>query len=105
MTKKVLGKGLGKGLSALLSEEGSADRKTREIPLNQIEPNPSQPRKSFEEESLAALAASIKTAWTITADSSSPRRIGTLLYRCRRKALSGSSNGRAQYNCVLDPGM
>lgn len=55
--------GLGRGLDALLPPEGvraveSAGRLT-EIPLGSIEPNPRQPRKSFDDGSIAELAASI----------------------------------------------
>ena len=77
-------RGLGKGLSALLGEIPDADqlRKpvgyvTKEIvgtrgrqentadilriPVDMIEPNPFQPRSSFDEEALQELAASIRT--------------------------------------------
>jgi len=53
--------GLGRGLGALLPQDTS-DRKTatlQEIPTSAIRPNRFQPRKSFDEEGLAALAASI----------------------------------------------
>jgi ParB family chromosome partitioning protein len=53
---------LGKGLSALLPERktptGSAG--VLQIPLDQISPNPSQPRKHFAPEALADLVASVK---------------------------------------------
>jgi ParB family transcriptional regulator, chromosome partitioning protein len=61
---------LGKGLSALISEETVASVATEReatkesgpllLPLSQIKPNPNQPRKKFSEESIAELAASIK---------------------------------------------
>lgn len=53
--------GLGRGLGALLPQDTS-DRKAatlQEIPTSAIRPNRFQPRKSFDEEGLAALAASI----------------------------------------------
>jgi ParB family chromosome partitioning protein len=54
-------KGLGKGLGALIP---NVDYDTRgeilEIPIERVFPNPSQPRKYFDEEKLAGLAASIK---------------------------------------------
>jgi len=53
-------KGLGKGLNALISEGGAIEQKVKEIPLNQIESNPAQPRKTFLDESLTELAESIK---------------------------------------------
>ena len=54
-------KGLGKGLGALIpsaAEEESGD--ALEIGLDQIEPNPKQPRTDIDEESIAELADSIK---------------------------------------------
>ncbi len=51
-------RGLGKGLSQLLGEEESASLST--IPVGSIRPNPRQPRKSFSDEAIADLAASIK---------------------------------------------
>jgi ParB family transcriptional regulator, chromosome partitioning protein len=60
--------GLGKGLGALIpsdvarsSAAGLAARPgIEEIPINQIDPNPYQPRNNFDEESLAGLTASIR---------------------------------------------
>lgn len=77
-------RGLGKGLSALLGEIPDADQLRKpvgyvnkeivgtrgrqentadilRIPVDMIEPNPFQPRSSFDEEALQELAASIKT--------------------------------------------
>ena len=60
--------GLGRGLGALLGEieeayENELPRKNavEEIPLAKIRPNPYQPRKHFDPESLAELSESIKT--------------------------------------------
>lgn len=53
-------RGLGKGLSALISAaEGSSEGAT-EIPLSLIVPNPDQPRRAIEKESIEELAASIR---------------------------------------------
>ena len=61
MAKRKLG-GLGKGLDSLFEdlppEEGVESEVTR-LPLREIEPDPDQPRKNFDEEALAALSASI----------------------------------------------
>ena len=76
-------RGLGKGLSALLGDAGNLDSLrspvgyvnkdvvgTKDpqdtayvlrIPVNMIEPNPFQPRMSFDQDSLQELAASIRT--------------------------------------------
>lgn len=53
--------GLGKGLGSLFEESGagSAAAEPVSLPLRDIEPDKSQPRKAFDEESLAALAGSI----------------------------------------------
>lgn len=58
MSKVVLGKGLG----ALIPSDNKkiSDKKYRQIPLDQIAPNPMQPRHEFDEESLKQLAQSLK---------------------------------------------
>jgi ParB family transcriptional regulator, chromosome partitioning protein len=51
--------GLGRGLSALIP--GAAEEVgLLEVPVGAIDPNPKQPRRTFEEEPLHALAASIR---------------------------------------------
>jgi len=54
--------GLGKGLSALIPTEVVGDRSSalREVPIGSIKPNPRQPRVNFDEDTMSALAASIK---------------------------------------------
>lgn len=54
--------GLGKGLSALIPAEvsGSGSSALREVPIANVRPNPYQPRRHFEEEGMASLAASIR---------------------------------------------
>lgn len=55
--------GLGRGLSALLGEverePGTSDNGVREIAIADISPHPDQPRRHFDEDSLAELASSI----------------------------------------------
>lgn len=55
-------KGMGKGLSALLGEDFSADFSTPSstLPISQIESCQNQPRKSFDREKLEELAESIR---------------------------------------------
>lgn len=50
--------GLGRGLSALLPASEASSLK--EIPIDEIRPNPRQPRRGFDEASLEELAASIR---------------------------------------------
>lgn len=57
-------KGLGRGLDALLQGKGleqlAADNTVQQIPLEELEPNPAQPRRNFDEAALAELADSIR---------------------------------------------
>ncbi|PYI52390.1 ParB/RepB/Spo0J family partition protein [Paenibacillus flagellatus] len=56
-----MSKRLGKGLDALIpSLNVSEDDKVIEIPLKELRPNPYQPRKTFNEDSIGELAQSIK---------------------------------------------
>lgn len=60
MSKK---QALGKGLNALIptgGEEGGGPRGSFLCPVEQIRPNPDQPRKRFDEQSLESLAVTIK---------------------------------------------
>ena len=58
-------RGLGRGLGALLSATPSEGESLIEIPVDQIEANPNQPRKAFDFKSLGELAASIKASGVI----------------------------------------
>ncbi|TQS70436.1 ParB/RepB/Spo0J family partition protein [Rhodobacteraceae bacterium] len=68
MSKKPERRGLGRGLSALMADvnlepeqqEKSVPRPENFIPVEQIEPNPDQPRRHFAPEALQELADSIK---------------------------------------------
>lgn len=52
--------GLGKGLDALFSENTlEGDARTVSLPIGEVVPNRDQPRKRFDEEALAELAASV----------------------------------------------
>jgi ParB family chromosome partitioning protein len=59
-------RGIGRGLAAILPEaEASAAGELRELPVELIKPNPSQPRTNFDQEALAALAASIEASGVV----------------------------------------
>ncbi len=67
MEKKPEKKGLGRGLSALMSDvnlgpatDAVPRRADMRLPIEQLRPNPLQPRKDFEPEALNALADSIR---------------------------------------------
>ncbi len=62
-------RGLGRGLAALMGDGGGSGAAAgeagsrgglRELPIEQLMPNPYQPRKTFDATAIAALAASIK---------------------------------------------
>jgi ParB family chromosome partitioning protein len=55
-------RGMGRGLSALLTPStsgGPGDRDLRQVPVELISPNPRQPRREFEEQALLDLAGSL----------------------------------------------
>jgi ParB family chromosome partitioning protein len=59
-------RGIGRGLAAILPEAEVTDAgELRELPVSLIKPNPSQPRTSFDEKALAALAASIEATGVV----------------------------------------
>jgi ParB family chromosome partitioning protein len=54
-------RGIGRGLAAILPE-ANQEAELRELPVELISPNPSQPRRRFDSESMEVLAASIKAS-------------------------------------------
>jgi ParB family transcriptional regulator, chromosome partitioning protein len=52
-------RGMGRGLAAILSSGAREEAGLREIPLDLIAPNPDQPRREFDQESLVGLSESI----------------------------------------------
>lgn len=72
MEKKPERKGLGRGLSALMSDvnlgatsEAAPRRADMRLPVERLRPNPLQPRKDFEVEALQSLADSIRNKGVI----------------------------------------
>ena len=63
MPKKM---GLGRGLDALLPEIEEQDASIREISVTEIDRNPQQPRRTFDEEALKSLSDSIKQSGVLT---------------------------------------
>jgi ParB family chromosome partitioning protein len=53
--------GLGRGLAALIPQRSPGNTGSVEIPVGRVHPNPYQPRKRFDPDSLAALTDSIAT--------------------------------------------
>ena len=50
--------GLGRGLDSLFADSEDWGTSIQEIPIGELDPNPDQPRKSFDEETIAMLAES-----------------------------------------------
>jgi ParB family chromosome partitioning protein len=53
-------RGIGRGLAAILPEGPESEAELRELPVEVIKPNPKQPRRRFDPESMQVLTASIK---------------------------------------------
>jgi ParB family transcriptional regulator, chromosome partitioning protein len=56
---------MGRGLAAILPEPAAGETELRDLPLAVVRPNPDQPRKRFDPESIASLAKSIAEAGVI----------------------------------------
>lgn len=79
MAKKKLG-GLGKGLDTLfadLPETTGDDAGVSTLPLREIEPDPEQPRKHFDQDALNQLAASITENGLLQPIAVRPKKLGT----------------------------
>lgn len=58
-------RGMGRGLAAILPESESGEAELRDLPIGLVLPNPDQPRKRLDPESISALASSIADAGVI----------------------------------------
>ena len=79
MAKKKMG-GLGKGLDLLfadLPETSSDDAAASTLPLREIEPDPAQPRKQFDDDALNQLADSITDNGLLQPIAVRPKKLGT----------------------------
>ena len=79
MAKKKMG-GLGKGLVLLfadLPETSSDDADASTLPLREIEPDPAQPRKQFDDDALNQLADSITENGLLQPIAVRPKKLGT----------------------------
>lgn len=91
-----MSKRLGKGLDALIpSLNVSDDDKVIEIPLKELRPNPYQPRKTFNEDSIGELAQSIKEHGVIQ-----PIIVRTVLRGY--EIIAGERRFRASQQCGLE---
>ncbi len=58
-------RGMGRGLAAILPETGVGEPHYREVPVELISPNPAQPRRRLDPETISGLAESIAEAGVI----------------------------------------
>ena len=58
-------RGMGRGLAAILPETGQGEADYREVPVELIRPNPDQPRRRLDPETISGLAESISEAGVI----------------------------------------
>jgi ParB family chromosome partitioning protein len=58
-------RGIGRGLAAILPEGPESEDELRELPVELIKPNPNQPRRRFDPDSMEVLVASIKASGMI----------------------------------------
>ena len=71
-------RGMGRGLAAILSTPPEdAEPEFRDLPVELIAPNPNQPRRTFSEEPLVALASSLKARGVLQPVLVRPRAGGT----------------------------
>ncbi len=99
-------KGLGKGLDALFAVEQQAAGATeapKEIALVEIDPNPNQPRKSFDPEKLAELSESIKTHGLLQPLVVTPRDNRYLLVAGERRWRAARMAGLTQIPALVLP--
>lgn len=65
MTPAARQRGMGRGLAAILPETGPGEPDYREVPVQMIRPNPDQPRRRLDPETISSLAESIAEAGVI----------------------------------------
>ena len=58
-------RGIGRGLAAILPEGPAAEDELRDLPIELIKPNPNQPRRRFDSDSMDVLVASINASGLI----------------------------------------
>ena len=93
--------GLGRGLESLFEDAApsfESDTRIETLPLREIEPDPGQPRKTFDDETLAELSASIAEHGLLQPIAVRPKPSGGYLIvaggaRGRRAPLAGQPDG------------
>ena len=90
-------RGMGRGLSAILSAAPREEAdELRPLPVGLVDPNPSQPRSTFDEEGLVALAESVRANGVLQPVLVRPTRGG------RYELIAGERRWRAAKLAGLD---
>jgi ParB family transcriptional regulator, chromosome partitioning protein len=90
-------KGMGRGLAAILSVAPRDElQELRPIPVDMVDPSPNQPRRVFDEDSLMALAGSIRTRGVLQPVLVRPQPSG------RYELIAGERRWRAAQLAELD---
>ena len=88
--------GLGRGLESLFEDASpifESDAKVETLPLREIEPDPDQPRKTFDQQALGELAASIAEHGLLRAHRGAAPAPGRLQHRGRRAPVACLPHG------------
>ena len=102
--------GLGRGLESLFEDAApsfESDTRIETLPLREIEPDPGQPRKTFDDETLAELSASIAEHGLLQPIAVRPRASGGYLIvagerRWRASRMAGLTEGTVVIKEVSD---
>ena len=92
--------GLGRGLESLFEDAApsfESDTRIETLPLREIEPDPGQPRKTFDDETLAELSASIAEHGLLQPIAVRPKPSGG--YLIVASAAGGPAGWRALLRC------
>ena len=93
---------LGRGLDILLPQDGNiSDATVRDIPIAEIDPNLSQPRKAFDADALEQLAQSIKQSGLLQAHSGCGRRIAFRIIAGERRYRACRMAGLPTIPCLV----
>lgn len=102
MSKVLPKKGLGRGLGALITEADVVARnEIREVYLSDLDPNPGQPRKEFDEDKLIELAHSIRAHGLLQPILIRPNGMRFYIIAGERRFRAASLAGLDKISCVV----
>ena len=93
--------GLGRGLDALLPETAAEENDVRQIPLSEIDRNPAQPRRRFDDDALDSLAESIKVSGVLVPLIVTPAKGRYRIIAGERRFRAASRAGLESVPCIV----